>query len=227
MPVEGVENMKTLVRKSLAILLILLGFAGTAEAHPHMFFRSTAQFIMDGEGRLSKLRVVFLVDELNTIYTFAELGVNQDGDQTLTEEETEKVATTILEGFGHYNYFTHLRHQDASVALGKPLGVTVQIQQRQLGLSFMIPLQTPLDPRGKSLALKLYDPTYFTAVTIDLPPTVIGKGANCSVSVVKPAETVQTRTSQQLLSQLSREQTPEVEDVGVLFAETTRLTCKR
>lgn len=219
--------MKTVVRGCLAILLILLGSAGAAQSHPHMFFRSTAQFLLDSEGRLSKLRVVFLVDELNTLYTFAELGVNQDGDQELTDEEIEKVAATILEGFGHYNYFTHLRHQHASVALGKPLGVTVQIQQRQLGLSFMIPLQTPLDPRGKSLSLKLYDPTYFTAVTIDLPPTVIGKGANCSVSVAKPADTVQTRTSQRLLSQLSREQTPEVADVGVLFAETTRLTCEQ
>ncbi|MGI9523349.1 MAG: DUF1007 family protein [Hyphomicrobiaceae bacterium] len=218
--------MKIALAKFMATLAIMLSIASAAQAHPHMFFNSTAEFILDGQGRLSKLRVVFLIDELNTVYTFAELGVNKDGNQELSDEEKHKIAQNVLEGFGHYRYFTHLRDQNGAIALGKPRSVTVQLDQLRLGLAFLIPLETPLVLSGRSISLQLYDPTYFTAITIDLPPTVVGSGTECSVSVSQPSDTEQTRRSQLLLSQLSREQTPQIENVGAVFAATTRLKCQ-
>lgn len=218
--------MKTVFIRVLMVLAMIFATAFAAQAHPHMFFSSTAKFILDGQGRLSKLQVVFLIDELNTMYTFAELGVNKDGDQTLTEEETTKIARTVLEGFGHFGYFTYLRDQSGAIALGKPLDLTVQVHQSRLGLVFLLPLKRPIALSGKSISLQLYDPTYFTAITIDLPPTVVGRGFECSVAVSQPAETDQTRQSARLLAQLSREETPQMENVGAVFAETMRLTCE-
>lgn len=217
----------TAFARILITLQMVLALGSAAQAHPHMFFKSTAQFILDEQGKLSKLRVVFLVDELNTTYTFAELGVNKDGDQTLTPAEKAKIAENVSEGFGFYKYFTFLRDKDNVIALGKPLGVIVQLQQLRLGLSFTIPLKKPLDLKGRSLSLQLYDPTYFTAITIGLVPTIVGKAVPCSVTVKKPTENERTRRSQVLLSQLSREETPEESDVGAVFAETTRLVCRK
>ncbi len=218
--------MKMAFIKSLMTLPFVFAIACAAQAHPHMFFKSTAQFVVDGKGRLSQLRVVFLVDELNTMYTLAELGVNKDGDQTLSEEEINKIAENVLEGFGHYGYFTHLSDQSGAIALGKPVDISVQLHQLRLGLSFLLPLQKPLQLSGRSLSLQLYDPTYFTAITIDLLPTFQGSGVLCSVSVSRLSDTVQSRRSKLLLSQLSREETPQEENVGAVFAETARLTCQ-
>lgn len=212
--------------RALVTLPIIFAVACAAHAHPHMFFKSTAQFILDSQGRLSKLRVVFLVDELNTMYTFTELSVNKDGDNHLTSTETNKIARTVMEGFGYYDYFTYLRDSDGEVPLGKPLDVTVHLEQLRLGLAFMIPLKKPVVLEGNSISLQLYDPTYFTAISIDLLPTVTGKGPVCSVTVSQPSDTEQTRRSERLLAQLSREETPEIENVGAIFAETTRLTCR-
>ena len=217
--------MRTAFVRSLAAILLLLTAHAQALAHPHMFFTSTAQFLFDEQGRLAKIRAVFLVDELNTLYTFAELGVNQDGDESLSDEEVNKIAKNVVEGFGHYQFFTYLKDKDTPVALEKPSNVTVQLHQKRLGLVFLIPLKTPMVVKGKTLALQLYDPTYFTEISIDLPPMVVGKASGCSVAVTKPRSTEQSRQSQMLLSRLSREEKPEIENVGVLFAETTRLTC--
>ncbi|MEO1610653.1 MAG: DUF1007 family protein [Pseudomonadota bacterium] len=218
--------MKTTFVRNLIALAIMMGSACIAKAHPHMFFTSTAQFILDGQGRLSKVRIVFLIDELNTMYTFTELGVNKDGNQTLTDEETDKIAQTVIEGFGYYQYFTYMRDRRRSIPLGKPLSVSVHLHQLRLGLEFIIPLETPLVLSGQSISLQLYDPTYFTAITIGFPPVIVGGETDCAVSVIKPSETEQTRSNQLLLSQLSREETPQIEDVGAIFAETTRLICQ-
>lgn len=218
--------MKSALLTLLMTLSIMVAAASTALAHPHMFFKSTAQFILDDQGRLSQLRVVFLIDELNTLYTLAELGVNQDGDQTLSDEETNKIVSNVLEGFGHYKFFTHLYEQDRPVELAKPSNIAVQLHQQRLGLVFTLPLQTPRALKNNSLSLQLYDPTFFTHITIDLPPTIVGSGASCTVAVSQPASTQETRRSQRLLSQLSREEKPDIENVGVTFAETTRLACK-
>lgn len=218
--------MKMAFVRAFMTLLVTFVAAQVASAHPHMFFKSTAQFVLDEQGRLSKLRVVFLVDELNTLYTFTELKVNKDGDNKLTPAETDKIARTVMEGFGHHGYFTNLKDGSEEIPLRTPSSVAVHLEKLRLGLAFVIPLEKPLDLEGKSLSLQLYDPTYFTAITIDLPPMVVGKGAKCSVAVSKPEETEQTRRHQVLLSQLSREETPDVENIGIIFAETTRLTCR-
>jgi len=204
----------------------MLTFASAAHAHPHMFFKSTAQFVLDDRGRLTKLRVVFLVDELNTIYTFTELGVNKDGDNKLTSDESKLIARKVMDGFGEYNFFTFLQDQSGKIALDRPAATTVEIQQGRLGLAFIIPLNAPLKLTGKSIYLQLYDPSYFTAISVDLRPSVVGGGRKCSISVIKPTETEQTRRSQVLLSQLSREETPNQKNVGAIFAETTRLKCR-
>lgn len=206
-------------------LVITLAAMQPAQAHPHMFFTSTARFILDDHGRLSKLRVVFLVDALNTLYTLTQLGIGRDATQALTSEQTQKIARTVLEGFGRYDFFTHLRDQEGDIALGKPLEVAAQLQQGRLGLSFLIPLKAPLVLKGKKLTLQLYDPTYFTDITIGLPPVIVGKPHNCVVSLIKASETEQTLQAQSLLAQLSREQTPENGNVGAMFADTTRVTC--
>ena len=219
--------LKTALLRILAPLTLLLGLACVAQAHPHMFFNSSAQFILDGKGRLAKLRVAFVIDELNTMYTFAELGVNKDGDQKLTSEETDKIARTVLAGFSHFDYFTYFRDQNGgAIALDKPKSVAVELHQHRLGLVFLLPLAKPMSLSGKSLSLQLYDPTYFTAITIDLPPRILGDGPKCSISVSQPSEMEQTRSRKMLLSQLSREETPGIQNVGAIFAETTRLTCQ-
>lgn len=217
--------MKVTGFRVLLLAAIAIALPRQALAHPHMFFSSTAQFLLDDKGRLSGLRTVFLVDELNTLYTFTELGVNADGDQTLTPEEKQKIAETVVEGFGHYGFFAKLRNRFGQIDLPKPHDVSVNLQSSRLGLSFTFDLPRSFPLRNEQLSLQLYDPTYFTAISVDIPPTLVGAPHKCEVTVTKPTETEQSRESEMLLSQLSREETPEEEDIGIIFAEKTTVSC--
>ncbi|MEO1329249.1 MAG: DUF1007 family protein, partial [Pseudomonadota bacterium] len=90
----------------LSLALASLG-AGRAAAHPHMFFDAQAGFVFDEQGRLAALRVAFVVDELNTLYTLQALEI--DPADGMSEAETAKLVGGMLRGLGEFGYFTDLQ----------------------------------------------------------------------------------------------------------------------
>ena len=79
-----------------------------ATAHPHMFFDATAQFVIGEEGAVEAIRIAFVVDELNTLYTVSELGLDADGDGALEPEEESQLAKAMALGLSDYGFFTEL-----------------------------------------------------------------------------------------------------------------------
>jgi len=92
----------------------------------------------------------------------------------------------------------------------------------RISVAFDLPLETPLDPTG-DVVLRLYDPTYFYAY--DLVALEEGTGARCRAKIVPFEPDTAAAELQQKLAALSREETPEQENVGQLFSDQVWLLC--
>lgn len=197
-----------------------------AEAHPHMFFDAQAQFVVDDDGRLTKVRVAFVVDEFNSLYTLAELGLDLDGDGALTASERASLGQAMMTGLSGYGYFVDLSLDDRKAMFGAPRDVAATLQDGRVAARFDLPLSAPRPLAGAAVSLALYDPTYFTAVDTAAPAAIVGgEPEGCAIDHQTFESTSQLAHVQTLLAKLSREETPEEQNVGVLFADKTRLTC--
>lgn len=216
------------MKKSIIIaaffLATLVSITG-ALAHPHMFMDTTASFKIDGRNQLQSIKLQFVIDELNTTLTIATLDLDKDGDKKFSAEDKKKVASNVLEGFAHYNFFTYLQVRDKKIPVKAPTRTEIDLVEGHLVVQMEVFLNEPLPVSGKTLTLKLYDPSYFTEVSIKTAPQIIGGNKLCRVKFHKSTPDENSQKLQESLAQLSREETPEMKDVGALFADNTRLIC--
>ena len=59
----------------------------SAEARPHIFVDTGADFLFDDTGRLAALRVSWCYDEFTTLFMFDVLDLDGDGDGELDNED--------------------------------------------------------------------------------------------------------------------------------------------
>lgn len=193
-------------------------------AHPHMFFDAQAQFVLDAEGRLTGLDIGFVVDDFNTLYTLAELSLDGDGDGVLTEGEQATLANALNLGLGDYGYFTDLRIGDDQLDLGTP-NILASLQQGRIAARLSYALDAPLPIDDDEAVLALYDPTYFTAVTMAAAPVLRGGPTSCEAVLDAFEPSVDLAATQAALAALSREETPSEPNIGARFADRARLQC--
>lgn len=216
------------MKKSILIAVFFftkLAGLTNALAHPHMFMDTTAKFNIDDNNQLQSIRLRFVIDELNTTLTIATLGLDKDGDRKFTTEDKRKVANNVVEGFAHYNFFTYLQMKGRQISLKAPTRAEVDFVNGRLVVKMEIYLSEPLSVSGKTFTLKLYDPSYFTEVSLKQAPQIIGDNTLCHVKLRKSTPDEKSQKLQASLAQLAREETPEIENVGALFADKTRLIC--
>ncbi len=204
--------------------------APPAAAHPHMFFDATAQFVTDTEARLTAVRVAFIIDEYNSLLTVAELGLDADADGALSEAEEQTALSTLVRGFSEYDYFAELTHAAGRLKFNPPTSGAAWLEDGHLGLVMDLPLADPQALAGKSVTLALYDPTYFTQITMALAPQVEAQAngetaLSCTAQLKRFEENEELADLSESLAQLSREETPEQENVGAFFADRATLNC--
>lgn len=202
--------------------------AQPAVAHPHMFFDAQAQFVVDAQARLTGIDVGFVVDDFNSLYTLAELSLDQDGDGALTEDEAAELADALRLGLGDYGYFTDLRLDGAPIDIGAPTEIVATLAHGRIAARLDYDLDAPLPIAGAEAVLALYDPTYFTAVTMAAAPALLAPNdadARCTTTLDPFEPTTALAATQQLLAALGREETPEEANVGERFADRARLQC--
>lgn len=216
------------MKKSIYIVAIILAnflFSTNAVSHPHIFLDTTAKFKMDESNQLKSIVLNFVVDELNTTLTIATLGLDKNGDNKFSNDDKKIVANNVVEGFSHYNFFTYLQINNKKTPLNAPTHAEVDLVNGNLVIAMEIYLSKPRAVSGKTVELKLYDPTYFTEVKINERPQIIGRKKHCKVNFYKAKADENLSKLETSLFQLSREETPELENIGELFSDTTRLVC--
>lgn len=207
-------------------LVALLMSGAPALAHPHIFIDSGLELVFDSRGQLAAVRVTWAYDEFYSLMQLEELGLDPDGDGELTEAELEELAgfdTNWVEGYEGDLYVTA---GGEKVALAGPIRAGARMEEGRIVTWHTRPLVTRIDPAAAEVVLKVYDPTYYTAYTLELGVALTGR-QGCSVTRI-PADLGRAYDAvEELLYGPGSDGASEdnFPPVGELFADTLTLTC--
>ena len=202
-------------------LILALAVAGPAAAHPHIFVDAGLRLAVDGQGRATGVEVTWAYDELYSLFTFGDLGLDSDYDGELTAQEL-----TALDGFDlhwvpGYAGDLYLETAAGPVPLGAPEGRGVSVQAGRIRSVHFRPLPQPVPAAG--LLLRVYDPTFYTAYSLALGVTA---GAGCRAVITPPDLDAADARLRALLAAIPADQTEtEFPEVGATFADTVAIRC--
>lgn len=218
-------------RTAAACILATTLLAPSAHPHPHVFVGGGAHFGMDAEGKVERLYISWIYDTFASLYLLSFLQADADGDQKLTEEEKERILADQTMWPDTFAGDSYLWASGGKVALGKPVNADTRIlEDGRVEVTFERILAEPVRPSTSSetVTVKLYDPTFYYAYEVSEEPEVRGpEGHGCSTRHVPYDPNLPGLAALQVeLSALGRDETPEQEDVGALFADELILTCE-
>lgn len=211
---------------TLAFCLAALA-AGPAPAHPHIFIDSGLHPVFDGEGRLSAVRVVWTYDELYSLLTLEDLGLDDDYDGALTEAELARLNGFDMDWMPGYEGDLYVLANGQPVALSGPLDHATEFVDGRIVTMHTRALKTRIEVGAEPVVFQVYDPTFYTAYHVTLPTRIEGRG-DCTARTFVPDLTEANRALLDALAELGADETVEDYDfpaVGAEFAEEIRLTC--
>ncbi len=159
-------------------LAAILGGAGAASAHPHVFAESRMEIVGDAQGRLAALRNIWRFDELfssSVVFDF-----DRNGNGTLDPDEVAEVSKTVLESIAEWDFYTFVTVAGRDVKLAPPAEIRGLFDHGQLTLFFEMRPAEPVDLAAQPVTFSVYDESYFVAFDfagedsfqlLDLPKT--------------------------------------------------------
>ena len=166
--------------------LALGSIPGVATAHPHILIDAHTELLFNAQGQLTGVTNVWDFDD--AFSAFAIQGYDRNGDGNPTREELQPLAKVNLTSLAEYGYFTRVTVAGADIPVGVPKDYFDVFKDERLTLRFTLPLSRPLEVRGKTIEVDVYDPAYFAAITFATndPVRLLGAGDACGVSVHRP-----------------------------------------
>jgi len=208
--------------------IVLLGYAVAnapqAKAHPHNWIDVVSIFVLDGQGKLQQLNQRWKFDPFYSLMTYADL-MNEYGNAKTGLSET---AESMVSNLKSYQYFSELYLDDVPVEIKVPFSSSLKAYGDDADMRLVLEMGfkfTPaLDIQSKSVALRVYDPTYFIAMnhkTAENIKVTAKERFACKTSLDIPSP------SQEVIDyalSLDRFQT-ETGGLGIHFAETALVDC--
>lgn len=210
-----------------ALLAGLALLPGAASAHPHIFIDTGLRLGFDAQGRLASVRVIWSYDDLYSLLTFEDLGLDPDADGTLTDDELARLNGFDMAWIEGYDGDLKVNVGDMPLTLTGPLEWTTRVEQGRIVTMHTRAFETPVEVGSGGVSFRIYDPGFYTAYTVVLDTAIEGR-AGCTAQLWRPDL---TEANQQLLDALAElGATESVEDagfpaVGAAFADEIRLTC--
>ena len=216
-------------RIATALGLALMPAAGLA--HPHVFIDTGVEVIFDESGRLAAVQVVWVHDELYTMFALDDYGMDPDFTGTVTEAERAELAEIYANWDSDYHGDLRPLLDGTELALGGPSRVVADVQDARLVIAHRRVFDSPQPLEGRELVLRVYDPTYFIAYTIATDPVVHGRD-DCNAEVWGPDWEAADARLQDALDELAAagadpwEIEQDFPPVGADFAEEIRIRCQ-
>jgi ABC-type uncharacterized transport system substrate-binding protein len=211
-------------RSLTTALTLFLGSAVPLSAHPHVFVDGGVDFIMADRATLDALSVTWLFDEFETLYDLSSRGIELQADGSLSVADREIIRAAYAKFPDDFDGSAHLTIEGEEIEMNWPSDVAVDLVDGRLQLTFIRKLADQIDLTDKEVDVAFYESTYFFAFKITNPPTLSGS-AGCTHVIVPYVSGSQTQDVQQSLAQLGREETPQIANVGELFADRIVVTC--
>ena len=213
------------VRYAVVACCFQIAFAPPAAAHPHVFVDGGVGFIFDENQKLAALRVTWLFDEFETLYTLSSYGIGLNAEGALDERDRLELVRLRSDWPSDFDGSAHLTIAGKQIALDWPTDLDIDLIDGRLQSTFLRPLPEPVDLRGVPVEVAFYESTYFYAFSVTQAPEFLAGGQGCQAVVVPFTPDAQDAALQAVLAKLTREETPDNAQVGALFADRINVRC--
>ncbi|MGV1013496.1 MAG: DUF1007 family protein [Methyloceanibacter sp.] len=211
---------------SVLAAAVCAGLASAALAHPHVWATVRSEVVFGPDNQITGIRHAWTFDEFYT--AMAVQGLDTDNDGTYSKEELQPLAKVNVESLQEFEYFTYVRFGDDGkpLPLKPPVDYWVEYDNTVLTLHFTLPLETPVDAKGKDVVVDVFDPSFFVAFgfATDAPVKMAGETATgCGVEVKKPdpeSEAYAKELTEAFFSELGPNS-----NFGSQFAQTVIVKC--
>jgi len=212
--------------KSLFGLLLVCLFATSLRAHPHVFIDTGFALILNGEGQLTHVRVIWEYDELYSLLVTEDMELDRDGDGALTPDEIARLTGFDMNWVEGFNGDLVIAEGAVPLALSGPEEITASFANGRVTTTHLRALERPV-PAGQTATIKPYDATYYTAYDVSRPVTVAG-GGSCKIEVTVPDMNAGLIALQGQLAELDAETDPldaGLPEIGAELANSVIVTC--
>ncbi|PYE82466.1 DUF1007 family protein [Pseudoroseicyclus aestuarii] len=214
-------------RDLLLSLVILAGAAGSAAAHPHIFIDTRFDLVIE-EGQLVAVRIDWTYDEFYTLLMIEESDLDADGDGVPEQDRLDAFAGQDVDWEAGFPGDFSVTRDGAEVTLDRPTDHAASFEGDRITTSHTRRLAEPLALAGADIVARSYDPTYFVAYEVPGEPGVIGRD-DCQLTRTEADTDAAQQEYGDRLAAIDMGEDPfeviEIPDIGVLFADSFRLTC--
>jgi ABC-type uncharacterized transport system substrate-binding protein len=165
-----------------ATALLLVSGPPRAQAHPHIWIDAFVEVLSDG-GQVTALRIHWTFDPFFTGMAAADF--DADGNAELDQDEAAELAANSAENLKEVGFFTHIWLGAEPLEIAATQDFKAWMADERLHFAFTVALPEPIDPAQTTLAVSLYDPTYYIEINPDPvdPLRFIGGTAPCFANV--------------------------------------------
>ncbi len=210
-----------LMRLVLPALAILLVWSASASAHPHVWVTIKSEVVWAADGTVTGVRHAWTFDEMFS--TFATQGLETKQKGVFTREDLKPLAEVNVTSLKEFDYFTKAKANSKKVEFKDPVDYWLEYTEGALTLHFFLPLKSPV--KAQTLAVEIYDPTWFVDFTFAEkdPVTLAGAPAQCKIEVARPNDS--PAQGQQLGESFFSSLAPNT-DYGAQFANRVAVKCQ-
>jgi ABC-type uncharacterized transport system substrate-binding protein len=164
--------------------------ATAAQAHPHVWITAKSELIYAPDGTLTGVRHAWTFDDMFS--TYALQGIESKAKGVYTREELAPLAQTNVESLKEYAYFTFAKvgpkGSQKKERFKDPVDYYLDYTGGTLTLHFTLPLRTPF--KAETLALEVFDPSYFIDFKLDEkdPVKLVGAPPSCKLGIERPRD---------------------------------------
>ncbi|MEX0305295.1 MAG: DUF1007 family protein [Leisingera sp.] len=192
-----------------------------AGSHPHIFVDTAVKAVVSDAGVLEAVEITWAYDEFYSLLIFEDRALDGDYDGALTPEELAKLQGFDMAWVEGFEGDTYLTLGGEALALGAPEHLSTEVADGRITTRHRRALVQPQAADG--VVIKAYDPTYYTAYTVNRGLEVTG---GCQGSIAPPNLDQAYTMVEELLYAMPAEQAEEsYPKVGEAFADTLRLSC--
>ena len=145
-------------------MALAVAVTGSAVGHPHVFITNVTSFVFENR-KVVAIRQAWEFDDVFSAVLLQDFDANADGE--FDAKETAELRSQAFDALKDYNYFTFVRIGGKSVPSRSVQELRISNTLGRVTYSFTIPLDPPLDPAEQTIAVSVYDESYYIDISPD------------------------------------------------------------
>lgn len=205
------------------LLLALVFFSGSLQAHPHVWIDLRVSPQVNDQGEVTALRQAWRFDPFYSLVLIEEL--ERGGPKDELEQRLDELALEVVRNLQKFEFFTRMRLEGKRQSFAQVVDYNLMQVGRRIEFSFVLPLQEPVALKGQQLHYQVYDPSYYIEI-LHLPGRGLDKEALPEVCKMELQEPNPSSDLIEKALALDENEVPEDPMLGEHFAETVYLDCR-